>query len=1443
MTNRKELIVVLGMHRSGTSAITRGLQVLGVSLGERLMPAIENINARGFWEDIDLNSLNIEMLQAIGSDWFYLAPINADNVNKLHKDGYFLRAVELLQEKVCDVPIFGFKDPRMAKLLPFWKEVFNHCQLNVKYVLTIRHPLSVVRSLAKRDGFVEEHSYLLWLGHTLESLIGSIGKPRVLVDYDCMMQSPDAELMRVARALNLEIDNEELHNYETKFLDESLRHTKYDYSDLLSDVACPAIVQEVYSTLLDAVSDSVPINDNKLSAKISCWTAEFEQLRSALVLADKLLSQNASVSRDISERDEQIVNLSQTVTERDDQIIDLRKHLDEILGSKSWKLTKPLRHIRRMMTGQKTTFLRQRISTLMRNTWRTLPLTPSAKQRLKTGIFNTAPFLFRHTGAYQDWRDFQSHASSYKKERWGLVIDNAESQYTPLLQAVQPENLPVKVICFYLPQFHSIPENDAWWGEGFTEWTNVQPAQSQFDHHYQPHVPGELGYYNLLDPIIQRRQVELARLYGIGGFCFYFYWFGGKRLLEAPIENYLNDPSLELPFCLCWANENWSRRWDGLENEILIAQRHSPDDDLAFIRHVARYFKDPRYIRINDRPLLIVYRPGLLPSARETATRWRAWCRNEGLGEIYLAYTQSFETVDPKKYDFDAAIEFPPNNSLSPNVTASVTPVHEDFASTVYDWRIFVKRSENYKKPGYKLFRGVCPSWDNTARRRNHGTVFINSTPTLYQRWLENAIQETNRQFCETDEKLIFVNAWNEWAEGAHLEPDTRYGYAWLQATRNALVAQAVLSQHQILIVTHDCHPHGAQFLILEIARQLVRNGYRLAIVALDGGKLQEEFARLGPMLLMSSSDEAALDAFLIGLRNRGCRDAISSTVVSGSILPVLKKFGYRVVSLIHELPGVIRSMKQESNAQHIAQFADKIIFPAKLVRDQFATIASFAAEKALVRPQGLLRKNPYHGKNQQAHREVCKRLELPADTRIVLNIGYLDTRKGADLFVEIAGEVCRLLKDTVFIWVGHTERELEQKVRARIEELGLQKRVLLVGFDPEPLVYYAAASVYALTSREDPFPNVVLESVSVGVPVVAFEGTTGAAEFIVQQGGRLARHLDTNDFSARLEELLDRTAATKSQCLPDLSLQRYILDLLHYLNGTPRVSVIVPNYNYAQLIKSRLDSVCKQAYPVYELIVLDDASTDDSVSCVEKYFRESSYDGQIVLNESNSGSVFRQWAKGLQLVTGDLVWIAEADDIAHPDFLSAMVPAFVEKSTVMAFCQSRQIDEEGRVLSDNYLDYTNDIAVRWQMDHSIDGIDEIRTSMAIKNVIPNVSAVLFDRQSLLKALDAVGKDLFDYRVAGDWLVYLHVLAQGRLYFSTKSLNDHRRHQNSVTSTIALKNHLAEVAKVQSIAHRIARPEESVLAQSKGYLARLREQFGLENFSIDEGRDANHHIA
>ena len=347
----------------------------------------------------------------------------------------------------------------------------------------------------------------------------------------------------------------------------------------------------------------------------------------------------------------------------------------------------------------------------------------------------------------------------------------------------------VRLIAFYLPQFHCIPQNDTWWGKGFTEWTNVQKAQPQFQRHDQPRVPLNSDYYNLEDKNVQRRQIELAKKHGIGGFCFYFYWFGGTRLLELPVKNYLNDPTLKHPFCLCWANENWTRRWDGLDQEILIKQAHSKGDDIDFISYVSQYFKDPRYIRVEGKPLLLVYRPSLLPSAKATADRWREWCIDNGVGEIYLAYTQSFQAVDPIDYGYNAAIEFPPNRSQPQNLTRLTEGKAKAFSGKIYDWRSFVDRSSEYKTPAYKLIRAVNTGWDNTARRKSKATIFVNNTPEFYAVWLYRAIiRSWEEQKAGEEDPIVFINAWNEWAEGAYLEPDQTHGYAFLQATRRALM-------------------------------------------------------------------------------------------------------------------------------------------------------------------------------------------------------------------------------------------------------------------------------------------------------------------------------------------------------------------------------------------------------------------------------------------------------------------------------------------------------------------------------------------------------------------------------------------------------------------------------------------------------------------------------
>ena len=247
---------------------------------------------------------------------------------------------------------------------------------------------------------------------------------------------------------------------------------------------------------------------------------------------------------------------------------------------------------------------------------------------------------------------------------------------------------PVRLIAYYLPQFHPIPENDAWWGTGFTEWTNVTRGLPRFKGHYQPHLPGDLGFYDLRLPQVLRRQAELVRDHGLAGLCFHYYWFNGKPLLDMPIRLLLEHKDIELSFCVNWANENWSRRWDGNDQDILMRQTYSPEDDIAFAGSLEPLFRDPRYIRINGRPLLMLYRPSLLPDAKATVRRWRAHFESVGLGNPYVVMAQGFGDDDPSPYGMDAAAGFPPHRSGldAPAIQGSLEYLDANFQGIVVQY-------------------------------------------------------------------------------------------------------------------------------------------------------------------------------------------------------------------------------------------------------------------------------------------------------------------------------------------------------------------------------------------------------------------------------------------------------------------------------------------------------------------------------------------------------------------------------------------------------------------------------------------------------------------------------------------------------------------------------------------------------------------------------------
>jgi lipopolysaccharide biosynthesis protein len=342
----------------------------------------------------------------------------------------------------------------------------------------------------------------------------------------------------------------------------------------------------------------------------------------------------------------------------------------------------------------------------------------------------------------------------------------------------------VRLIAFFLPQFHPTPENDQWWGKGFTEWTNVTKAAPLFHEHYQPYLPTDLGFYDLRLAESRLEQIALAKEYGIDGFCYHYYWFSGTRILDKPLDAMLADPSHDMPFCLCWANENWTRRWDAAEHEILIQQKYLEDDDINFIKSLVPFFNDPRYIQHDGAPVLIVYRPQHLPDARKTLEKWRNYCKSIGIERLHLIAALTHGNDDYAKYGFDAGVEFPPHNLKTGNVNENIS-FNVPFYGNVMEYHVVAESYINRKYPNPNVYRTVFPSWDNTARTGARALIHLNGTPENYEYWLSESIRRTASEFPD-EERYVFINAWNEWAEGCHLEPGRRYGRRFLESTLKA---------------------------------------------------------------------------------------------------------------------------------------------------------------------------------------------------------------------------------------------------------------------------------------------------------------------------------------------------------------------------------------------------------------------------------------------------------------------------------------------------------------------------------------------------------------------------------------------------------------------------------------------------------------------------------
>ncbi|WP_165245813.1 glycosyltransferase [Paludisphaera soli] len=636
--------------------------------------------------------------------------------------------------------------------------------------------------------------------------------------------------------------------------------------------------------------------------------------------------------------------------------------------------------------------------------------------------------------------------------------------------------------------------------------------------------------------------------------------------------------------------------------------------------------------------------------------------------------------------------------------------------------------------------------------------------------------------------------------------------------------ASRVQASFKVLLVSHSACRTGAPFSLLRLCEELSRvPGIECWVVLKTGGDLVAEFARRAPTLVLAKVVEAGIASWaaapsVIAERFREyARNgaAVCNTMAVSEFHEAFEAADVPVLSWIHELPTFIEILGGVEAIERIKAASRRTIVPAEVVRNALINRFDVGADRIQTVRYGLDAKT--RGLSREEMREsVRAELNLPDDARIILGCGTIDLRKGADLFVQAARTVLSdpstadLAERTYFVWFGHVVLpDFFQWLRHDVEASGFADRILFAGVRGDLSPYFLAADVFALTSREDPCPFANLEAMESALPVVAFQGSGGAPE-VLDGGGVAVPYLDVPAMARAIRELLNdddarstmgRRGRTVVRSL--FTWPRFMDEFLTILRAdygyspapSLKVSVIVPNYRHAPFLETRLRSLFEQTVRPHEIIFLDDASPDDSVEVARRLAPESPVPMRIIVNEENSGSTFRQWMKGMDLATGDLIWFAESDDSCRPQFLERLIPEFHDPEVILAYCQSGLIGPNDERWAADFLGHTDDLDVaRWRKAYRAEAAEEAEVALSQKNTVPNASAVLFRKPERLDFAD----ELAGMRFAGDWLFYALMIRGGKIAFVPESLNDYRRHEQTVSfQSIKADTHAEETLHVK----------------------------------------------
>lgn len=605
------------------------------------------------------------------------------------------------------------------------------------------------------------------------------------------------------------------------------------------------------------------------------------------------------------------------------------------------------------------------------------------------------------------------------------------------------------------------------------------------------------------------------------------------------------------------------------------------------------------------------------------------------------------------------------------------------------------------------------------------------------------------------------------------------------------------------IIVTHSMNETGAPLLAFNISKKLKSLNHDVVVIALSSGYLEKEYLKLNiPVFDLHQGDQLNkilnpkyLNKLLTGLKAKGFKNVITNTIISGITVPYFKNLDFNVISLIHEMKNSIKAYNMEDGGRYINFYSDLIIFPDKIVEKQFMSLFDDCSSKSLIMPQGIYKEVCDIVPNKE---KVCSKYNIPKNAHIIIGSGTADFRKGIDLFLQAAQQLINLEdKDLYhFIWCGKfIDPEVKKWLEYQFELQNLNDRIHIIDFIKDSKEYQnlvSCSDAFWLTSREDPFPSVMIESLEYDTPVVAFRGTGGADTLLANNRGVLVENFDIEKFVNSTISLINNKDIAKNMIIESkkyikekLNFDNYVDSLIKTFNYKNKkeyadISVVIPNYNYANYIEMRIKSIFEQTILPKEIIFLDDNSTDNSVSVAKKVLDKlcsnTNVKYRIIKNNSNQGC-FKQWIKGIKESKYEYIWIAEADDYIRPNFIEEVFPAFKNKDVVLSYCKSCVIDSDSIVVDYDYNSYCDDLCPNlWNSSFVYNGKDYVEKFMVNRNIIPNASSVIFRKSATVGLEDELSK----YSSIGDWFAYIYIMLNGKVKYNSHVLNGHRRHRNSI---------------------------------------------------------------